>query len=207
MIPGIRLLVGCEQGDDIHLEGDAATHTVMVCMAAPIFARRYLDRELTFVERLAMLIHDWKKPVCRRNPLRKPPFPGHEMLAASEIPVLAQRIGLSTAESEMLHFVVANHGLAHEFPFLPGDERRRLATSPYWASLGLLQAADAHSCWCPGGGHLPIHWELIEREALAASNNDESGWPEMCVLSSAYQTATPYSAILPPAHSNVDYQL
>lgn len=176
LIPGIRLLVGCQQGDDIHLEGDAATHTVMVCMAAPIFARRYLDRELDFVERLAMLIHDWKKPVCRRNPARRPPFPGHEVLAAAEVPALAQRVGLGAAEAERLHFVILNHGLAHEFPYLSRTEQRRLAVSPYWASLGLLQAADAHSCWCPGGGHLPIHWELLEQEALGVSGRDEPAW-------------------------------
>lgn len=174
LLPGIGLLVGCEQGDDIHLEGDAATHTVMVHMAAPIFARRYLDRELDFVERLAMLIHDWKKPVCRRSPMRNPPFPGHEALAAAEVPALAQRLGLSDSEAERLHFMVLNHGLAHEFPYLARRERQSLASSPHWASLGLLQAADAHSCWCPGGGHLPIHWELIEQEALAASSSEES---------------------------------
>ncbi|MCS6826038.1 MAG: hypothetical protein NZ553_05410 [Caldilinea sp.] len=169
LIPGIRLLIGCHQGNDMHLEGDVATHTVMTCMALPIFSRRYLDREPDFIERLAALIHDWKKPVCRRNFVQKPPFPDHEATAAAEIPSLAQRIGLSTAETERLHFVVANHGLVHEFPRLSGEERRRLATSPFWMSLGLLQAADAHSCWLPGGGHLPIHWELLEWEALNAA--------------------------------------
>ncbi|BAL98678.1 MULTISPECIES: hypothetical protein [Caldilinea] len=169
LIPGIRLLIGCDQGNDMHLEGDAATHTVMTCMALPIFARRYLDREPDFVERLAALIHDWKKPVCRRGFVQKLPFPGHEMAAAAEVPSLARRIGLSAAEMERLHFVVANHGVAHAFPYLPAEERRRLATSPHWVSLGLLQAADAHSCWLPGGGHLPIHWELLEWEALTCS--------------------------------------
>ncbi len=201
LIPGIGLLVGCAQGDDIHLEGDAATHTVMVCMAAPIFARRYLDRELTFVERLAMLIHDWKKP------LRKPPFPGHAALAAVKLPVLAPRIGLSATEIDVLHFMVANHELAHEFPFLPRTERQRLAASPHWASLGLLQAADAHSCWCPGGGHLPIHWELIEQEALMASVHHDSGRLEMRAHPPVHQAVTTYGAILPSARSTIDHWL
>lgn len=151
LLPGIHLLIGCDQGDDMHLEGDAATHTVMTCMALPVFARRYLDREPDFVERLAALIHDWKKPVCRRGFVQKSPFWGHEIKAAVEVPSLARRIGLSAAEAERLHFVVANHGVAHTFPHLPAAERRRLAMSPHWASLGLLQAADAYSCWLPGG--------------------------------------------------------
>lgn len=192
LIPGIRLLIGCDQGEDMHLEGDAATHTVMTCMALPIFSRRYLDREPDFVERLAALIHDWKKPACRRNFVQKPPFPDHEAEAAAEIPALARRIGLSASETERLHFVVANHGLAHEFPRLPSEERRRLATSPFWMSLGLLQAADAHSCWLPGGGHLPIHWELLEWEALNASGEIES-LTDDALSFSRRPTALPFS--------------
>lgn len=168
IFPDIHLLIGCEQGAELHLEGDVATHTVLVCMALPIFARRYLDREPDFVERLAALMHDWQKPMCRRNVRLGAPFPGHEAQAAAFTPLLAQRLGLSDAEQERLHFVVARHGLAHEYPYLPRYEQFRLAASPYWASLALLQAADAHSCWCPGGGHLPIHWELFEQTALLA---------------------------------------
>lgn len=205
LVPGIRLLVGCEQGNDIHLEGDVAAHTVMVCMAAPVFARRYLDREPTFVERLAMLIHDWKKPTYRRHPMRKPPFPGHEALAAAEVPALAQRIGLTDAEAERLHFVILNHGLAHEFPYLSHNERRRLTASPHWMSLGLLQAADAHSCWCPGGGHLPIHWELFEQEAPSVPNGDEPVWPE--IHAPGGRRTTLQDATFRQMMHNVDYRL
>lgn len=165
LIPDIRLLVGCKQGEDLHLEGDAATHTVLTCMALPLFARRYLGREPDFVERLAALIHDWQKPACRRQNACGAPFPGHETKAAAQAPMIAASLGLNFLEREQLAFVVANHGLAHEFPYLRAVEQRRLALSPHWESLGLLQAADAHSCWCPGGGHLPIHWELLEQIA------------------------------------------
>ncbi len=177
LFPGIRLLVGCEQGADLHLEGDAATHTVLVCMALPLFAHGYLDREPDFVERLAALIHDWKKPACRRHVAHGVPFPGHEVRAAAETPLLSVRLGLNVVERERLYFIVANHGLAHEFPYLSRGEQQRLALSPHWASLALLQAADAHSCWCPGGGHLPIHWELFEQEALAAEHAVEKVEP------------------------------
>jgi hypothetical protein len=177
LFPGIRLLVGCDQGGDLHLEGDAATHTILVCTALPLFARRYLEREPDFVECLAALLHDWKKPACRRHVAHGVPFPGHEMRAAAETPLLAVRLGLSAAERERLYFIVANHGLAHEFPYLSRSEQQRLALSPHWASLALLQAADAHSCWCPGGGHLPIHWELFEQEALAVEHAVEKVEP------------------------------
>lgn len=105
------------------------------------------------------------------------PFPGHEVRAAAEIPLLAARLGLNISEQECLHFMLINHGRAHEFPYLPRYEQRRLALSPHWESLALLQAADAHSCWCPGGGHLPIHWELFEQEALAADHAVEKSAP------------------------------
>ena len=177
LLPGIRLLVGCDQGRDLHLEGDAATHTVLVCTALPLFARSYLEREPDFVERLAALLHDWKKPVFRRNVRHGAPFPGHEAYAAAETPALAVRLGLHAGECERLHFLLAEHGLAHEFPYLSKREQRRLAASPHWASLALLQAADAHSCWCLGGGHLPIHWELFEQEALAAEHPAGMTWP------------------------------
>jgi len=168
ILPGIELLNGCHQGDDLHLEGDAATHTVMVCTALPLYARHYLDRQPDFVERLAALIHDWKKPVVPRHVRGHGVlFPNHERLAAAEADLLARCLGLSAMEAARLHFVVANHGLAHEYPYLPHAERERLTHPAYWYSLALLQAADAHSCWCPGGGHLPIHWELFERDALA----------------------------------------
>lgn len=178
LIPDIRRLVGCNQGTNLHLEGDAATHTVLVCTALPLFARRYLDREPDFVEQLAALIHDWKKPVCRRHVGHGMPFPGHDACAAAEVPLLAMRLGLSAAERERLHFVVANHGVAHEFPYLSNSERQHLVSSKYWASLGLLQAADAYSCWCPGGGHLPIHWELLEQEALLEPDRPEGAWED-----------------------------
>lgn len=168
ILPGIELLNGCHQGDDLHLEGDAATHTVMVCTVLPLYARRYLDREPDFVERLAALIHDWKKPVVHRHVRGHGIlFLNHERQAAAEASLLSRRLGLSAAEAARLHFIVANHGLAHEYPYLPHSERERLTHPAYWHSLALLQAADAHSCWCPGGGHLPIHWELFERDALA----------------------------------------
>ncbi|MCB0056897.1 MAG: hypothetical protein KDE45_07730, partial [Caldilineaceae bacterium] len=50
----------------------------------------------------------------------------------------------------------------------------------FWPSLALLQAADAHSCWCPGGGHLPVHWELFEQAALRLDGGWTAGndrWP------------------------------
>lgn len=181
ILPGIDLLVGCNQGDDLHLEGDVATHTVMVCTVLPLYARRYLDREPDFIERLAALMHDWKKPIARRHARRGcVPFPHHEQLAAAETPFLARRLGLTPAEEARLRFVVANHGLAHEYPFLPEARREQLARSRFWPSLALLQAADAYSCWCPGGGHLPVHWELFEQDALRHGGSWSAGddrWP------------------------------
>lgn len=174
ILPEMDQLIGCQQGDDLHLEGDVATHTVMVCATLPLYARRYLDREPDFIERLAALIHDWKKPTARRHARRDSvPFPHHEQLAAAETPLLARRLGLTPREEARLRFIVANHGLAHEYPFLPEARREQLARSRFWPSLALLQAADAHSCWCPGGGHLPVHWELFEQAALPFDN----AWP------------------------------
>ena len=197
IFPDIRLLIGCDQGADLHLEGDAATHTVLVCMALPIFARRYLDREPDFVERLAALMHDWRKPMCRRNAHLGPPFPGHEAQAAAFTPLLAQRLGLSSAEQERLHFVVAWHGLAHEHPYLSRSEQERLVASPHWASLALLQAADAHSCWLPGGGHLPIHWELFEQAALLVQERAAGSGATAASAIDNWRYAPPYDAMAP----------
>lgn len=197
IFPDIRLIIGCDQGAELHLEGDVATHTVLVCMALPIFARRYLDREPDFVERLAALMHDWRKPMCRRNARLRPPFPGHEVEAAAFTPLLAQRLGLSSAEQERLHFVVARHGLAHEYPYLSRGEQERLAASPHWASLALLQAADAHSCWCPGGGHLPIHWELFEQAALLAQERAAGSGAASASAIDNWRYAPPYDALTP----------
>lgn len=196
LLPDIRLLVDCDQGHDLHLEGDVATHTALVCAALPLFARCYLDRAPDFVERLAALIHDWKKPACRRRVAGQAPFPGHEARAAAEAPQLATRLGLHPAEQARLQFVIAYHGLAHEFPYLTKREQWRLAGSPHWESLALLQAADAHSCWCPGGGHLPIHWELFEQEALRWGNADrgDAAPPPAAVHVSPVGAGTP-----PPA--------
>jgi poly(A) polymerase len=159
IFPEIRSLSGCDQGKESHSEGDAALHTSMVFEALVHVCRERLGREPDFVERLSALLHDWKKPVTRKvNPDGTISFPGHEQLAAEEVSALAVALELNDAERDKLFYLIAYHGDAHSFPCLPESKRRAIQASPHLKSLCALQMADAISCHCFNGGHLPVYW-------------------------------------------------
>lgn len=162
IIPQVDRMVGCGQGTLQHLEGDVAVHTALVFENLLQTARVRLRREADFVERLSVLLHDLRKPDVRRE--REDgtvSFPGHEALAAAEVPAIAARIGLTMPESERLQFLVARHGDAHSWAKISQAMRGELRASPFAESLALLQEADARSCLFPDGSHLPIYWTEI----------------------------------------------
>ena len=162
IVPGLDRLKGCDQGRLTHLEGDVAVHTALVFKNLSAVAAARLDRKPDFIERLAVLVHDLKKPATRNAAQDGAvSFPGHEASAAQEICVIAERIALSPQETERLHFIVARHGDAHGWRDLSEQQRIELTSSPWIISLALMQEADARSCIMPGGAHLPIYWNEL----------------------------------------------
>jgi HD domain-containing protein len=165
-IPGLADLIDCSQGTHKHCEGDVARHTALVFQHLCALAPDRLGREADFIERLAVVFHDLKKPATRietaDGPVR---FPGHEALSAEEARRLAPELGLSSSEAERLEFLVAEHGNAHLWAKLPPEPRRRIAGSPWRASLALLQEADARACLFPDGSHLPVYFDAILQAA------------------------------------------
>lgn len=163
VLPGIRALIGCDQGMEYHSEGDVGIHTAMVFEELERVFRADVGRGPDFIEQLSALMHDWKKPVTRAaNPDGTVSFPGHEALAAAEIGAVATRLNLDQREQEKLAYLVAYHGDAHKFPDLPPEKQEELRQSPHLESLCALQKADALSCHCGKGGHLPVHWERMK---------------------------------------------
>jgi hypothetical protein len=67
IIPGINLLENCDQGKTKHLEGNVAIHTGLVFDSLLEIAKLKLNREANFIERLAVVIHDIKKPQTRKE--------------------------------------------------------------------------------------------------------------------------------------------
>lgn len=152
-------MTGCDQGNVAHLEGDVAIHTGLVFDAIEQAANRRLNRSPDFVERLAAVLHDCRKPATRvDHGDGRVSFPGHEALAADEVPIIAQRLQLTNEEAARLEFVIRHHGDVHSWSQLPEEVRTRLRASPFFQSLALLQEADALSCALPGGAHLPVYW-------------------------------------------------
>jgi hypothetical protein len=161
-IPRLQLIAGCDQGTKMHLEGDVAAHTSLVYVNILINAQKELSRNADFIERLAALVHDWKKPETRQSrPDGSVSFPGHEAKAAASIADLAKHIGLSHEEEQRLHFLVAEHGNAYEFPRLSEKKQNELRNAPDAPSLAILQKSDAQACLVPGGGHRPVYSHLI----------------------------------------------
>ena len=121
-----------------------------------------LGRDADFIERLSVILHDWTKPETR-SPLPNGfvAFPGHEELAAVEVPKISQVLNLRDSEHEKLLYLVAEHGKAHSWGRLPAEEQGRIRSSPWIKSLALLQEADARSCILPGQSHLPVNWDLL----------------------------------------------
>lgn len=166
ILPEITEAVGCGQGTTGHLEGDVAVHTCLVLAELVSLTKQKLHREADFVERLAVLLHDWKKPVTARpNKDGSVSFPGHAELAAAEVHGIAAKLDLGDKDEAKLYYLVKEHGVVHGFPDLPAERKRELASSPYAQSLAVLQASDARACLLPGGGHLPDHSDLIAKEA------------------------------------------
>jgi hypothetical protein len=162
LIPGLADILGCDQGRERHSEGDVAAHTVLVFNNLRDCARRRVNRQPSFIEQLAAVMHDLKKPAVRKvGPDGSLSFAGHERMAAAEVRPLAQHLDLLPQEENCLFFLVAYHGDAHNILELPEHSRAELLSSPYIESLALLQEADALSCLFPDGSHLPVYWDLL----------------------------------------------
>lgn len=146
LLPGIDRLIGCEQDPHDHPEGDVAIHTSLVLENFKSLCHGHLGRSPEFVELLAALIHDWKKPVTQWIDRGRITFPGHEALAAAEVPRVAAALGLTEAETAKLQFLVGEHGNMYLFDQLPADQQAALLASPHIESLRLFTQADAASC-------------------------------------------------------------
>lgn len=150
-------MVDCGQGDVIHLEGDVAIHTGLVFDAVGQTAVRRLGRQADFIERFSAVLHDCRKPATRvDHGDGRVSFPGHEALAADEVPLIARRLQLSTEDAARLEFVVRHHGDAHSWPTPPDEIKVSLKASPFFQSLALLQEADALSC-----SLMPVYWDSM----------------------------------------------
>lgn len=165
IVPAISACPGCGQGENQHFEGDVAAHTALVFMNLLTVCREKLQREADFIERLAALLHDWKKPEAKTiRPDGSVSFPGHEALAAAAAADVAARLGLTEEESAKLLFLVAEHGAFHDFPKLATERQQELRRSPFCRSACALQMADAMSGIFADGSHLPVHWDIIQEK-------------------------------------------
>lgn len=171
IIPGVHLLIHCDQGTQKHLEGNVAIHTSMVFENISKSANARLGRQASFIEKLAAVLHDLKKPATRFEQVDGDVnFPMHEAEAAKAVEEIAATLGLSQNDFEQLYFMVANHGNAHSIHDLKESERNIILRSPWVVNLALLQEADAKSCILKDGGHLPVYWD--ELTALAPRMNN-----------------------------------
>jgi hypothetical protein len=167
IIPDAHKMIGCDQGTQSHLEGDVAEHTARVFDAIIAAAHVRFGRDADAIERLAAVIHDVRKPQTRLlKENGSVSFPGHEALAAAEVPDIGARIGLSAQDIERLYFMVAHHGTVHSWHSLPLQEQQKLQASPCMAGLALLQEADARSCILPGNTHPPVLFDDMMRGIL-----------------------------------------
>lgn len=162
LLPGIAALAHCTQGTKKHTEGDVARHTWLVFQHFTRLAPERLGRPAEFIEQLAILIHDCRKPETRTE--LEPgavSFPGHEELAVADAVRVAPLLELSTDEAEKLCYLVATHGEAHRWSQLSTPERKALCVSPWAPSMALLQEADALACLYPDGSHGPVYWNEL----------------------------------------------
>ncbi len=162
ILPGLSKTINCSQGQLSHLEGDVARHVVLVFENLKKTAATRLEREPDFIERLAVLVHDLKKPECAvSTPEGGVNFPGHEMKAAQEVPAISKKLDLSRDEEDRLYFMVAYHGETHGFPKLSSSRQEELKRSPWIESLALIHEADALSCHLKGGGNKESYWNKL----------------------------------------------
>ena len=166
IVPGLQVTSGCSQGTKKHLEGDVALHTAKVFSNLIRIASEDPEATIDEMDLLAVLLHDVDKPGTREEDAEGDVhFPGHEEKAADRVPETAARLKLTPEQTEKLNFLVREHGKSHMFPRLAPEEQRRLATSPYWRNLRLLQKADAISWYLTSDSstHGEVFWDEFER--------------------------------------------
>ncbi len=155
--PNIRLLDGCDQGNRIHLEGDALLHTGLV------FAHAAFEKNLTesnrFVLLVAAAVYDVCNPQTRRIREDKVTFYGHAEMAAPLCPSFAKNVGMDAIEAERLEWVVLRHMQAHDLPKFGAVKRLRFYQTSHFPVLAALQAADARGVWKNQDGSL--HMEVL----------------------------------------------
>lgn len=172
LIPGLKKLIGCDQGHAHHLEGDVALHTGLALVHLRGACRRRLNREPSTVELLAAVIHDLKKPECRVEDGEAVRFPGHEEMAARECAHIGSRCQLSTDEQQHLTFLVEEHGAAHKIQKLPAERREALLVSRHALSLALLQEADALATIGERSSSGPVLWSALTENTISPSYFD-----------------------------------
>jgi len=170
--PGFYRLEGCDQGTQIHLEGDALLHTGLVFAHASCVAE--LSDSDCFVLLVAALVHDYCKPQTRRVRDGKVTFYNHAEKAAPLCPFFAKNVGMDASEAERLQWVVLRHMQAHQLPQFGEKKRLAFYQSPHFPVLRALQKADAKATYKnqDGSEHSKVLYDFFiadQQRLLAAS--------------------------------------
>lgn len=145
--PWLSTLADCPQDPLHHAEGDALTHTRLVCealAAQPAFrALPAAERAILFA---AALLHDVAKPACTRHePGGRITARGHPRRGAIQARVVLWRLGVPFAARERVAALVRSHQAPFFLIDQPDGRARAIAISQTARCdhLALLAEADA----------------------------------------------------------------
>jgi poly(A) polymerase len=100
VLPEVQAMVGCEQPEEFHPEGDVFAHT---CKALELADNPSVT--LAF----GILLHDVGKPLTRSEGVDRTRFHRHDKAGADLARRVCERLRFSTAEAEVITDLVASH--------------------------------------------------------------------------------------------------
>lgn len=148
VIPEVVDMVGVDQPDKHHPEGDVFEHTML--------GLRNYHGNLNGA--WAYLLHDVGKPVvAERKEDGDNSFIDHENVGAEMVDSICRRLKMPNEQREEIVYCVKNHMRLHKIGEMKRGKALRFVTEPYFDTLMAVGHSDS------AGRHMKEYGELVER--------------------------------------------
>jgi poly(A) polymerase len=166
VLPEVQAMVGVEQNDLHHPEGDVWVHTKLLLAQ--------LEKGCSVTLALAALLHDVAKPVTKGEKNGQPTFYGHEEVGAKMTRDILNRLRFST---DVVDTVVSH--VAQHMDFRLVQEMRKAKVMRFLAQPNFAELLALHKLDATAGRVNLVHAEFVEK--LLAETPEEKLHPVLLV--------------------------
>lgn len=143
ILPEIKNLQGVRQPRNQHAEGDVYAHTLL--------AIEQFDESYDLATRYAVLFHDIGKPQTAMVRSGKITFYDHTKVGSELAGKICKRLKFSTADTQKIAWLVANHLVPNDFADMRLGTRRKWGLNSNFPALLKLYLADVRASLHPSG--------------------------------------------------------